>query len=438
MINERRVEKVVAFKGMQSGLPLESYGFDSGINIQNFLLREGSLTKVIGGTLFASVLDGQAGGVTSLHFLKRLLCAQRGFSVCLENAEAGTSFTDIFTDLEYDEKMYSSLWRDRIFLTNGKDAKFILNRTTTTIDPNIHYGDLGMDPVEGFTTFAGVTEDGGAGTIANGTYYYTMTVFDGETNSESPPSDSVLSEDGLFDLSLNGDSFFRVYPLTFVVASGPSRVIFDYTQLRAFLEAAIAENPRITDFSIYRATDVGDLIGTSFVVPNTANSSKTITNIEQFFSATNDFVDNTVTADLPSTSLPENNSPPPTSARLKKARARAVQEYNPNLVAPYSEDDNCGNFHTKVFRDQLFAIGARSTGWDVSGNVNEAGINSFSDLLYGSEVYQPDYCTYVWEVSRGDGQRAVALGVLGDTALLCFKEKSTYYLSGSRSAATSG
>jgi len=442
LLDQRTKVVVKLFKGQQSGMPIESYGFDSAYAVSNFVLKEGALARVNGGTIFANVLEDQFGGVTSLHRFKNLWMAQRGTSIASETSEGNATFVDVFTGLESTEKMMSSQWRDRITLVNGVEAKFLLNRKMDSLDANYRTGNLGMDPPD-YDGWNALTWNETSGEIANGTYYYVITVFDGETNSESPGCGSAVSVDGLFELSMNAGELngtnFGVLGKEVVVDSAPSSITFDRDPLIAYLQSLQATNPRVTDFRVYRCQKDLDtqLYTTLFAVPNAQETTKpTIINIAEFISTTAPytFIDNTATADLPAISPPDNNSPPPTMERLRVAREK-MQVGVDSVVAPFEPSENSGFLHTKFFRDQLFGIGARSSGWDRTSVdfpvYNEVGRNNFSDILMGSEVYQPDYYPYIWEIARGDGQISTALGVLGDTALLVFKEKSTYYLTGS-------
>ena len=117
---------------------------------------------------------------------------------------------------------------------------------------------------------------------------------------------------------------------------------------------------------------------------------------------------------------------------------RAQTEYNASET--WTLSNYSGFRHMRFFRDQLFGVGAHSYGFTASTEVALSTdttqkitglVTQFRDLLHGSEVYQPDYWPYRWEVGKGDSQEAIGLGVLGDVALLIFKEGSTYYLSGS-------
>lgn len=442
MLKNRRTERAISFDGQKSALPVEAYGFKSAQNVVGFVLKEGQLRRVVGGDTYADIIPGQPGGILSLHRFKNLWGAQRGTKIAFEDAEGAATFTDIFTGLESEDKFFSAQWRDRIFMVNGVEAKFLLNRQDDALSDTREAGNIGLDPPDGqdWVDLGGVTEtDTGSGELVNGDYYYFLTVFDGETNSESPAAGAAVSVDGIFELSANAreanGTNFGPRGHLMIVVSGPSSVTFSKTQLHPYLLALQAENPRITDFSIYRGTldPTSNLYSSLFAVPNIANSNQTINNIAALIADDLDFVDDTATADLPAIGLPTNNSPPPTMARLRLAREKMAA--GGAFVSPFVEAENSGFRHIRAFRDQLFGFGAFSTGWDRSSEdfptYDENGRNAFSGILFGSEVYQPDYFPYIWEVGRGDGQTAVGLGVLGDTALLLFKEKSTYYLSGS-------
>lgn len=440
----RVADKAAAFKGIKSAFPIESFGIDSAEEMVNYVLKDGQLAKVNGCVTYADVLDGQVGGITSLHFFKNLIAAQRGTSVVLEELEASAIFQEVFSGLGSVSRMYSATWRDRLFLTNGVETKFILNRLNEALDVDYHKGDLGMDPPpngnpppgggSGYPNFSDdviVTEDT-PGQIAPGSYYYFISVLDEETNTESPMCGAVMNQDGFYELSPNVQPW-GPRDLPFVVTAGSNRdVVFDYTTLLAYLDAVKQINPRASHFIIYRATKTGDLFNTPFLVPYGGTVSTPVS-IEEFRANGVDFRDTTPTGDLPAISPPENNFPPPNLSRFQLARTRM---FTPgSTTAPLVESEHSGFTHLRSFRDQIFGFGARSVGWsrdsDNFPGERARGVNAFSDILFGSEVYQPDYFPYMWEVGRGDGQESVGLGVMGDLALLAFKKKSTYYLSGS-------
>lgn len=437
----QRVKKAVnSFLGQKSGLPIESYGMDAAEQISNFTLRNGRLERVPGSTVYSSILDDQAGGVTSLSRFKDMFVGQRGNALTCETAEGSQIFETITSDLLSTQKMFTAPWRDRLFFTNGTDNTFLLNRAQTLT--GYKYGFLGMDPppFRASGPFFSINP-GVGGNIPDGTYYYLITLFDAETNSESPGYASVQAQDGLYELSPNNEDF-GPQPAVVTISGGPDPVVVGGTELSSYLVFAKAQVPRATHFVIYRGQKVGGgatgLYESFFRVPNTNASSSMngdiFINIDTFIDEGLSFIDNT--AVLGSVSLPENNSPPPTKARINLGYNWAVTQ---GLTTDSLDQTNIHGFrHMRFFRDQLFGIGAKSPGYNVSqitvgdDQMDIIGVvNDFIDILYGSEVYQPDYYPYLWEVARGDGQDAIGLGVLGDTALLVFKEKSTYYLSGS-------
>lgn len=449
-MNQRCKDTAVVFEGQKSGLPIEVTTIKDGTYIQNFVLKQGQLVKINGGTTYAEILEAEPGGILALTRFKDLLVAQRYTSIACENTEESATFTTITASLASPNRMQFSSWRDRLYMVNQVEAKFLLNRSNHALASDYKYGNLGLDPPQ-FTTlaFEAFSEDVNfdSGGVPDGTYGYFITFFDNETNSESPAIGAKIGTNGIFELSANGYMYFSPVPLQVVVSGGPSNVVFNFVRVAAYLNEQLLVNPRITHFALYRSlatvatTDTrgdGFTYSTPFRVNNTNNLDPTglcVFNIQKFLAEGFEFVDSGTTDTT--ISLPENNSPPPTTERLKVV----FEEFKDLgfLTGDFPASTNLGFRHTKIFRDQLFGVGAMSPGNSFSpislvpslpdGLFDE--INSFSDILQGSEVYQPDYFPYLWEVGRGDGQTTVGLGVLGDNALLVFKEKSTYYLSGS-------
>lgn len=434
---------VIEFKGQKSGLPIESYGLDSGQEIKNFVLKEGALMRVQGGTQLTTINEtsiADQGGILSLHRFKNLTVAQRYLGVFCENSEGAGAFTCVNNTstgtLTLAQKLFSATWRDRIFFTNGRDNTFLLNEPSNLTDYS--YGYLGLDPPNSFS--AGWFFAVSAGNVANGDYYYLITGYDENTNTESPAFGALSGADGLYELSPNGAMGPR--PAPFTVSGGSKIVEITYSSLGPALTAYQALYPRVTHFIVYRGTKTGSLYNSFFRVPLKNGGSmdgQVFVRISTFISEATHFKDNTATADLPTVSLAENNSPPPTPARMKAARDYVSGNIAGGSETPsHSLSDYSGFKHMRFFRDQLFGFGAHSPGIYVNEmSVGETAekvsgtVNNFRHLLHGSEVYQPDYFPYLWEVGRGDGQDAIGMGVLGDTALLLFKQKSTYYLSGS-------
>lgn len=448
-LNQRVKESVKTFDGQKSGLPIESIGFSDAVLIENFNHRAGSLQRLNGGESYADILPGQSGGVKWISRYKKLWIGQRGTGISCETEEDSESFVEARTNyglaseadaLTVTDRVFSASWRDKVFLVNGRDAKIFYNQTDTVSASSYKLKLLGLDPPGATFAFSGGWfSSASAGNVADGTYYYLISFYDEDTNTESPGNDAYPAASGVYELSPNGTLGPR--PASYTVSSGPKTVAISKTNLIAALQTAQEANPRISHFIIYRGTKTGSLYNSFFQVPlvdgsSTQNNSRII-RISTFISDNRDFLDNTATASLPTISLAENNSPPPTPARMKAARDYASGNIASGSETPsYALSDYSGFKHLEVFRDQLFGIGASSPGIYVNeastpdGNRISGTIFNFKDLLHGSEVYQPDYWVYQWELGVGDGQESIGLATLGDIALLVYKENSIYYLSG--------
>jgi hypothetical protein len=448
-LNQRVKESVKTFDGQKSGLPIESIGFSDAVLIENFNHRAGSLQRLNGGESYADILSSQSGGVKWLSRYKKLWIGQRGTGIACESSEDSATFIEARTNrslaseadaLTVGDRVFSVSWRDKIFLVNGRDAKIFYNQTDTITSSSYKLKLLGLDPPDSTFAFSGSwLSSNNSGNVADGTYYYLISFYDEDTNTESPGNDAFPASGGLYELSPNG--ILGPRPASHTVSSGPKIVAISKTNLISALQTAQASNPRITHFIIYRGTKTGSLYNSFFQVPlvdgsSTQNGNRII-RISTFITDNRDFLDSTATANLPTIALAENNSPSPTPARMK-----AMRDYVSGNIAGGSETpsyalaDYEGFRHLEFFRDQLFAIGASSPGIYVNnvttadGNSISGTIFNFKDLLHGSEVYQPDYWVYQWEIGVGDGQQSIGLATLGDIALLVYKENSIYYLAG--------
>lgn len=442
LLNNRRREAAISFDGQKSGLPVEAYGFKSAQNVTGFVLKEGQLKRVNGGEVYAEVIPGEEGGITSLHRFKNLWVAQRGSTIAVESAEASASFTNIFTDLTSD-KFYSAQWRDRIFFVNKTDQKFLYNLENNALSENRKSGDLGIAfiiPESSIGSFIIPYVPGFlsvAGNVPDGIYAYVFTLVDAITNSESPGVGSLQADDGFFGLSPSGDNGPGVSIVT--VSGGPYQVIFPASVVTPILRLWKEQCPRATHFVVYRAT-VTVVSGANIYGTFNRLTASGYLELDKYIDEELDIIDNFATTS--SVSLLESNYPPP-SVQAAEATFNVYKEgrFWSSFLEDPSEDfprsQTSGFRHIKTFRDQLFAIGDRCAGLQISDlgavllDTVPGVVFNYDSVLRGSEVFQPDYWPYIWEVGRGDGQKAIGLGVLGDTALLIFKEKSTYYLSGS-------
>lgn len=448
-IRQRIAAKAPRFNGQKSGLPIESTTIQDAAEVKNFYLQNGQMIKVNGGALHAEVLpDGGVGGILSLHNFKDAVVAQRGNRITINvSVVFGTDYVDSGAALSSSKKIFSSSWRDRLVLTNTQDAFFLFYT-----DVSASFKWLGLDPPEGISTSLALFTVGGAGNVDQNDLYYLISLYDDKTNTESPCMGALPGADGVYELSPNG--FLGPTPSYSPNAAGSTqKMLYGGSGLKTRIDAAAALSDfRATHFIVYRAgPKVGGLY-TSFrrvplkdggtydgnvILPIAALSG--INTVAPLAGAINDFVDNTAYANLPAVSPPENNSPPPTPVRLLSALSY-YQSLGNSTPESWTLTDYSGFRHVRFFRDQMFGIGAKNFGFTVnrdivfSSNVTQkitGKVFGFNNLLHGSEVYQPDYWPYRWEVGVGTGQEAVGLGVLGDVALLAFLEGSTYYLAGS-------
>ena len=467
---ERASAKATSFKGQKSGLPLESYDITGAELIQNFYLKDGQLKKINGNVVYGTVplafIQGQpppvvTGGVISLHRYRELLIAQRGDCLFMESYTVPSpgllqavkgEFGVLIGQGYQTAKFFGAVWRNVIFLSNSQDlVKFQVNNTGVGLNPITTA--LGMDPPPDPLTGSMSSGQGGisessssGGNVEAGDHYYMIALYDSVTNSESPCWGAWASENGVYEVSPNGFNG----PITNLVntSSGTSIIKLSYAGgMSAYITQAKSQVPRATHFIVYRGQPKtnGAIPDDVRRVPNTATtvayaSGSVLIPIAGFLSDGLDFLDTTAFTSLPAVPPPTNTSPPPTPARLYNSLVAAQTRYA--ATGTWAQTDYLGFRHFRFFRDQLFAIGALSPGLSVTRNITlgtsiqtvTGVVNDFNDLIHASEVFQPDGWPYVWEVGVGDGQRAIGLGVLGDTAVLCFKEKSCYYLSGSSAA----
>ncbi len=489
-LRDRQTESVGTFGGLKSGQPLESLKMSDALECQNFRLKEGKLERVNGSQDYSnSVLPNESGGITSIHKFKDLHLVQRGLNIALEGSEGDKTFHQISESSSYEvgdgdnlsdvadilssseenilsrQQFTMSEWRDRAVLANGIDFKQVVLRDSVIGSQEFRNIGLWIRPEGVAVGLSGgniiVTKSNSftisydefnalgipnSVNIAAGTYYYVMTFYDANTNTESPGLGAMISQSGLTELSPN--SVFGPGVQTVVVAAA-NGVGCPFSQAQTALNYYRALYPNITHFLIYRSTgaafpEYNTFYRVPYVHASSSMNGQTFINIDRFLAEGLPWVDDTATADLPLTSLAENNGAPPsidamyhTDLLIQTINAVTTQTY-PAQADILSIDKYSAPIQSKFFRDQLFCIGAKSPGrivsevsLDSSAEKISGLIMNFSSLLHGSEVYQPDYWPYVWEVGVGDGQDCTGIAVIGDAALLIFKDRSTYYLSGS-------
>lgn len=441
-LNDRVREIVKSFNGQKSGLSVELLSMGDCVVLENFITKNGTLIRDWGATIFTTVLASQTGGINYIGKFGYRFLVQRGQRLAIQSLEDSTSFSDSSTlnlpdTITYseDNKCIDDRWRDSLFIANKVD--FMRFNTSvdkdTAISSSYTFKRVGMDPPLNVSASKLATADFtiNGGNIENTDHYYLITLYDGDTNSESPAMGAHIADNGLYELSANGTQ--GPVPIAIAAPGVTFKSTIAHADMAAWLTAELLNCARATHFIVYRcAAKVSGLYPTFYQVPATTGgqSGQRYINIATFLASADDFVDNTSDANLLAIQLPENNSPPPTPKRMLDAYNYA-KGTSLTSITPYE-----GIRKIRFFRDQLFCVGASSPGFTVdqmtlgNGERVSGTIFNFSDLLHGSEVFQPDYFPYVWEIARGDGAKTIGLATLGDVALIIYKERGIYYLSG--------
>lgn len=450
---DRVTDKAHGFKGQKSALPIESYGIDSAEQIKNFYLRQKQLNKVNGSAIYGEISPLAPGGVLSMHVFKDILIAQRATKISYNQY---TPFwnTNVFTEfltLTTPGRLFSDFYRDKLFLTNTSDVFYIPYQDSGVLTMPTTLFPIGLDaPATAMALSSFSYAD--AGNVNDEQHYYMLALYDQLTNTEGPCSAAQTTVDGIVELSPNG--FLGPVPAAVGGFGSAKKVRVAAADLKTYVTTAQAlSGNRASHFVLYRSgPKVDGLYNSFFRVPlkdgltwdgSVLIPISALEGVDPpVAGGVGDFVDNTSDANLPEVSPPENNSPPPTPARMLSALTFAKATtigFNPPPET-WGLGDYSGFRHMRFFRDQLFGVGAHSYGMTVTQNIALSSdtsqkvtgrITQFRDLIHGSEVYQPDYWPYRWEIGKGNSQETIGLGVLGDVALLVFKEGSTYYLSGS-------
>jgi hypothetical protein len=383
---------------MASAVPFATLDSSKAARIVNFFIRKGKLQKAWGASLYAQpVVTGGSGGITWIdRFISRWIF-QQGNAVALEDSDGSKTFTPIglITGGENGARINSDKWRNRIFMVNGFENKFYEDSLLTgqkfltlgIIPPG--NGSRSAQPV-----LAGTVVDGGHLTDAT-TYKYVITWFDSQRGIESLPNGAVVGDDGLW----SGDAH-----VTVTTATPKLTAEINITAIKA----AGYDVDRVTHFIVYRQLQVDGL-----TYKRIKNDPGTGFGQGVFPIATSVVDDDAGTTDA---SLVESvlgailnidNSPPPSG-----------QNYSDN-----GSSANYGARFVKFFRDQLWLFGVQ-----YPGLLSESFIPA-NGIAYASDVQNPDYWPYEFDIARNNQQKDTGLAVFLNT-LIFFKERSTYAIEG--------
>lgn len=241
-------------------------------------------------------------------------------------------------------------------------------------------------------------------------YGYVFTWWDANRRVESLPWGAQVDESGLwrsFALSF-GSSIAGV-----MSPQGYSNKL-DFTAVKAFGYDA----QRVTHFIPYRWTQADNATFKRIADPDDQVDEVKLRIIN------NTYVDITPEADLGAV-LDESLSPPPSGLYYNGKGNSAIDQaaIGPRFI--------------KFFRDQLWLFGARYPGTSNGVKLQPDGKSALQapyqkqdGIAYASQVDNHEYWQFDYGIGRSTGQRDSGMGEHNAT-LMFFKERSTYYLSGS-------
>lgn len=427
-------ERVPAFNGQKSSYTEALTNPADCEKILNFVTRRARLRKIWGATLYANPdLNGGSGEVKWIDRIADRWVHQHGRVIALEDGDSSQEYTKIGEiGSGILGRVMSAKWQNRLFLVNGAENKFIeINQDLGTL-----YLSLGLYPpglgrrvsrfVDASSGFVTATPDGypygaipelsdiGSGSLPNATYKYRITWFDSVRGIESLPNGSEVNEDGLwYDATLVGEGILAA-------SGGTSKIRVNISKLKA-----IGYDSRVTHFRVYReaqADGVYKCVNVQAATATTAASNDGTPIAEDYF-------DDSVSEANLGQVLDLSISPPPSGKyNVLGGPEDAVGDYGPRFV--------------EFFRDQLWMFGARIPGTqygvDTESQPDAAVTFLFrrarfypqTGIAYGSEVGNPDYWKYTYDIGRASGQRDTGMKKHGNV-LMFFKERSAYYLLGS-------
>ncbi len=375
-------ERASLFSGQASAVPFGVLSAGQAARIVNFICRKGKLQKAWGASLYAQpVITSGAGGVLWIDRFSGKWIFQQGNAVALEDSDGSATFTELGTILsgEDGQRIYSDKWRNRIFMVNGAENKFYEDSLLS----GSKFLTLGIVPPGNGARSAQPTitiTDLGVGNVATTQPVYVVTWYDSQRGIESLPNGATVGEIGLW----GGDNRVQLSP----ASAGNRNYQVDITALKA----AGYDTDRVDSWFLYRLNTTGSTF---------KRVSDTATPI-----ATNTKSDNIADGSLGKV-LNTDNSGPPAGGNYDSGTSTST--YGPQFV--------------KFFRDQLWLFGVSYPGIAAQNFIPANGV------LYGSDVQNPDYWLYEFDVARNNGQNDTGMAVFLNTLLL-FKERSTYALEG--------
>lgn len=406
-------ETVRFFGGIKSSLPQGALNSTDAEDCVNFVTRRGRLRKLWGTT---KVYDSGY-GTGRIQWISRLQdrwVAQHGNSIIREQSLGGNDF-QIEGDISLGESnpVRSAKWENRLFLVNGSECKFLektrssgfLYRTLGLIPPGRGARSNVTQPTIVLSEFA----DPSSGLVSGQTYGYVVTWWDDRTQTESLPWGSYVNEDGLWVGAAYGYAYFT--RVTLSASNKGLRIDISDLKARGY------DTDRVTHFIVYRWTQADN------TALKRCNFSGDTTQGFRIPIANNSFDDLTAEADLGAV-LDQSLSPPPSS------------RYYEGLGVE-SDVGNYGARFVEFYRDQLWMFGVRFPGTSHGVRPTESGIGAETEIewspqsgiLYGSEVGNPDYWKYTYDIGKSTGQADTGL-VKHNTTLMMFKSGSSYRVLG--------
>lgn len=396
---QKVTHRITPLLGQTSGLNPEAVDKRSAREAYNFYLQNGILKKNPGSSLYLHSAYGSS-SIPFLSFFQRRALWQLGQNLLIETAEGSQTEELLASDFDTN-RLTSDLWQGNAYLANGRQLRFYDG--TIVKDLGLLPPGNGKTPRQKFTAIAA-----GPGALPPGTYKYTITFYDSNTETESVPLGALVGDLGLFVASeyvedLNNLGFLYSEAPILV---GTQNVLISFSS--DFINNIINEaESRVTHVRLYRAEDTGSGYGDYEFHSQYA--------IDSFPTS---IIDETLTADLGEVALFEDKVPPPRRDGVTNAGADSNAE---------------GARFVRFWRDSLFLFGVNFPEYTVTdtlpGGAFSQKVFPARSILYASDTSLPDYFLFTWEIGAGDDQEPTGVAVVGDV-LCIFKERSIYTLVG--------